>query len=233
MPEPLRPLGRPRLYEQVLHRLREYVTANGLGKGDKLPTERDLAERLQVSRASVKQAVVVLEVQGLVDVRQGGGIFLRADTLDGEPVTELVERRRRLPDVLEAREALETKLAELAAERRTEEDLRRIDAALELMAELVEHGGEVDEGDRRFHEAIAAAARSALLAEFMGAISGQVAESRRESLRQPGRPSRSLAQHRAIADAIRAGDPRAASAAMRRHLKTVARVRLLDWTPED
>ncbi|SDM47800.1 FadR/GntR family transcriptional regulator [Allokutzneria albata] len=233
MPEPLRPLGRPRLYEQVLHRLREYVSANGLGKGDKLPTERDLAERLRVSRASVKQAIVVLEVQGLVDVRQGGGIFLRADTLDGEPVTELVERRRRLPDVLEAREALETKLAELAAQRRTEEDLRRIDAALELMAELIENGSGVDEGDRRFHEAIAAAARSTLLADFMKAIAGQVAESRRESLRQPGRPSRSLAQHRAIAEAIRAGDGRAASAAMRRHLKTVARVRLLDWTPED
>ncbi|WP_086829624.1 FadR/GntR family transcriptional regulator [Allokutzneria sp. NRRL B-24872] len=233
MPEPLRPLGRPRLYEQVLHRLREYVTTNGLGRGDKLPTERDLAERLQVSRASVKQAVVVLEVQGLVDVRQGGGIFLRADTLDGEPVTELEARRRRLPDVLEAREAMETKLAELAAERRTEEDLARIDAALGLMAELIESGGAVEEGDRRFHEAIAAAARSALLADFMKAISGQVAESRRESLRQPGRPSRSLAQHHAIAEAIRAGDPRAASAAMRRHLKTVARVRLLDWTPED
>ncbi|MFB9906885.1 FadR/GntR family transcriptional regulator [Allokutzneria oryzae] len=233
MPEPLRPLGRPRLYEQVLRRLREYVAAEGLGSGDKLPTERDLAERLQVSRASVKQAIVVLEVQGLVDVRQGGGIYLRGDTLDGEPVADLVERRRRLPDVLEAREALETKLAELAAERRTDEDMERIDAALGLMASLIDDGSTVDEGDRRFHEAIATAARSTLLSDFMKAIAGQVAESRRESLRQPGRPPRSLAQHRAIADAIRDGNPRAASAAMRRHLKTVARVRLLDWSPED
>ena len=103
--------------------LREYATAAGLKAGDRLPPERELAERLGVSRASVKQAIVVLEVQGLVDVRHGGGMYLLRDTLDIEPVDVLVERRRRLPDVLDAREALETKLAELAALRRTDDDL--------------------------------------------------------------------------------------------------------------
>src|SRR5262245_55154783 len=95
--------------------------------GDSLQTERDLAARLGVRRASVKQAIVVLEVQGLLDVRHGGGTYLRRDTLDVESVEELVARRRRLPDVLEAREALETKLAELAATRRTDDDLAAID----------------------------------------------------------------------------------------------------------
>src|SRR5437588_4991090 len=110
--------------------LREYVASAGLKAGDRLPPERELAERLGVSRASVKQAIVVLEVQGLVDVRHGGGMYLLRDTLDIEPVDVLVERRRRLPDVLDAREALETKRAELAALRRTDDDLAAIDAAL-------------------------------------------------------------------------------------------------------
>ncbi|NEC47383.1 FadR family transcriptional regulator [Actinospica acidiphila] len=233
MTDALRPMAKQRLYEQVLDRLRQYVTEGGLRAGDRLPPERDLAQRLGVSRASVKQAIVVLEVQGLVEARHGGGTYLVRDSLDVEPVERMVERRRRLPDVLEAREALETKLAELAAERRTDDDLAALRSALAHMAEEIEAGGAGVEGDRRFHAAVTAAAHSALLAEFMRSIAEQIAESRTESLRQPGRPNRSLAQHRAILDAIAEGRPRQAAAAMRRHVRTVAKVRLLDWDPEE
>jgi GntR family transcriptional repressor for pyruvate dehydrogenase complex len=231
--ETLRPLTRPRLYEQVVAQLREHVAAAGLKAGDRLPPERELAERLGVSRASIKQAMVVLEVQGLVDVRHGGGTYLRGDTLDSEPVDRLVDRRRRLPDVLDARDALESKLAELAAERRTAEDIAEIDAALADMRQQIESGERGEDGDRRFHEAVTHAAHSVLLAEFMRAIADQIAESRRESLQQPGRPARSLTQHERIAEAIRSGDARGAVRAMHRHLETVSRVRLLNWNPED
>lgn len=233
MSEALRPLARPRLYEQVVERLREHVTDSGLQVGDRLPPERELADRLGVSRASVKQAIVVLEVQGLVEVRQGGGTYLRRTQLDPEPVEALVDRKRRLPDVLDAREALETKLAELAAERRTEDDLAEIDAALDDMRTQIADGDLGNEGDRRFHAAITAAAHSTILAEFMRTIASDIAESRQESLRQPRRPPQSLAQHERIAEAIRAGNPRSAVTAMRRHLKTVSRVRLLSWEPDD
>ncbi|WP_106182077.1 FadR/GntR family transcriptional regulator [Prauserella shujinwangii] len=226
-------MARQRLYEQVLERLREYVATAGLRAGDKLPAERELAQRLGVSRASVKQAIVVLEVQGAVEARHGGGTYLVRDGLEVEPVDALVERRRRLPDVLEAREALETKLAELAAERRTGEDLDALEAALDHMREEIAAGGRGVEGDRRFHAAVTAAAHSALLAEFMRSIADQITESRTESLRQPGRPNRSLSQHQSIFDAISRGDPRRAAAAMRRHLRTVAKVRLLSWNPDD
>ncbi|NEB81559.1 FadR family transcriptional regulator [Streptomyces sp. SID14478] len=235
MTDALRPMtARPRLYEQVLDRLRAYVAEGGLRAGDRLPTERDLAARLGVSRASVKQAIVVLEVQGLVEARHGGGTYLMRDRLDGalvEPVERLVARKKRLPDVLEAREALETKLAELAAERRTEADLSALRAALDRMAEEIAEGGLGVEGDRLFHAAVTAAAHSALLAAFMREIDEPIAESRNESLRQPRRPGRSLAQHRAILDAIEAGQGRGAAAAMRRHVRSVAKVRLLEWEP--
>jgi GntR family transcriptional repressor for pyruvate dehydrogenase complex len=213
--------------------LREHVVAAGLKTGDRLPSERDLAERLRVSRASIKQAIVVLEVQGLVEIRHGGGMFLRTDSLTPEPVAELVERRRRLPDVLDAREAIETKLADLAAARRTDEDLAEIDAAVRAMRDEIDNGELGEEGDRLFHAAVTASAHSSLLAEFMREIAEQIAESRHESLQQPHRPAKSLTQHIKIAEAIRARDQRAARAAMRKHLETVSRVRLLSWNPDD
>ncbi|MET9230335.1 FadR/GntR family transcriptional regulator [Lentzea sp. NPDC003310] len=233
MSEALRPMVKSRLYEQVLERLRAHVAEAGLKAGDRLPAERDLAASLGVSRASVKQAIVVLEVQGLVEARHGGGTYLVRDTLDVEPVEQLVERRKRLPEVLEAREALETKLAELAAERRTDAELETIRAALDYMRDEIAEGTNGVEGDRRFHAAVTAAAHSSLLADFMKTIAQQITESRTESLRQPGRPSRSLAQHTAIYEAIAAGDPKKAAAAMRKHVRTVAKVRLLTWVPED
>jgi len=229
----LRPMNRQRLYEQVLDRLRAYVEEGGLRAGDRLPTERELAERLGISRASVKQAIVVLEVQGLVEVRQGGGMRLLRDSLDTEPVERLMERRRRLPDVLDAREALETKLAELAAERRTDDDLAALEQALNWMEDEIATGRPGTEGDRRFHAAVTVAAHSPLLAEFMRSIAEQIGESRAESLRQPGRPKRSFAQHRKILDAIAEGRSKAAAAAMRRHVRTVAQVRLLNWDPDE
>ncbi|MHA6803406.1 FadR/GntR family transcriptional regulator [Salinifilum ghardaiensis] len=231
MSEAFRPLARTRLYEQVVARLREHVTAAGLRAGDRLPSERELSDRFGVSRASVRQAIAALEVQGVVEVRHGGGTYLRRDTVETEPVDELLDRQRRLPDVLDAREALETKLAELAAQRRSADDLVAIDAALGRMRTEIEEGDFGLDGDRRFHAAVTAAAHSDLLAEFMRRLDDDIAESRAESLRQPDRPQRSLAQHERIAEAIRAQQARAAATAMRRHLRTVSRVRLLEWDP--
>ncbi|MEV0485423.1 FadR/GntR family transcriptional regulator [Streptomyces sp. NPDC050508] len=233
MSDALRPLSRPRLYEQVVERLREYVQSEGLHAGDRLPPERDLAERLGVSRTSVRQALVALEVQGLVDTRHGGGTYLLRDRLDAEPLETMIDRRRRLPDVLDARDALETKLAALAATRRTDKDLAEIEAALTAMSEAVERGELGVPEDQRFHAAVTAAGHSALLGDFMAEISLSIAESRTESLRQPGRPAQSLSQHRLIADAVRAGDPEAAAHAMHHHVVTVGHVKLLDWQADD
>jgi GntR family transcriptional repressor for pyruvate dehydrogenase complex len=231
--ESLRPLARPRLYEQVATRLREHVTAQGLRAGDRLPPERELADRLQVSRTSVRQAIVALEVQGLIEVRHGGGNYLLHDRLEPEPLEHLLARRRRLPEILEARDAAETKLAALAAQRRTEDDIAAIDAALSAMRSAIGRGELGVDEDESFHGAIIAAARSPLLADFMVHLTREVAESRRESLRQPGRPSASLRQHEKVADAIRAGDSARAAEAMHEHVQSVGDVKLLAWSPDD
>ncbi|MGH3627075.1 MAG: FadR/GntR family transcriptional regulator [Sciscionella sp.] len=221
----------PSLYEGVLLRIREYAQQEGLRKGDRLPSERDLADQVGASRTTVKQALVVLEVQGLVDTRHGGGTFLLRDELAAESVTELLDRRERLPHVLEARMALECKLAELAAIRRTSEDITALSAALEAMSLAVDSEGDPDPGDKRFHDAVAAAARNPILSRFLKEIETEIAESRAESLRQQDRPRSSLLQHQNIAEAIRQGEPGAACTAMEQHLVSVSDVRLLHWQP--
>lgn len=218
------------MYEAILERLREYAKGAGLRRGARLPSERDLAEQLGTSRASVKQALVALEVQGLVQTRHGGGTFLLRDELSTESVSTLLERQARLPFVMEARTGLECQLAELAAVRRTDDDLILLDQALAVMALELEGEDNGANGDRLFHSAVARAARNPLLVRFLEEIAEEIDESREESLKQPGRPLQSLGQHQAIVDAIRLQNSTAARRAMRQHLRSVAKVPLLHWT---
>lgn len=203
-----------------------------MAPGDQFPPERELSRLLQVSRTSVRQSFVVLQALGFVDVRHGEGVFLRRTRGFGESLTKLIERRRRLPDVLEAREAMEVKLAELAAARRGRRDLTAMQVALERMEKEIGEGGLGTEGDAAFHHAIALAARNEVLLHLVDAMAEVIGESRVESLSEPGRPPRSLAAHRLILAAIDAGSPEQAGEAMRRHLREVADVSLLRWQPE-
>lgn len=221
-------LMRTRLYEQVASQITAWIEANGLQAGDRLPPERELATRLGVSRATLSQALVALEVIGVVVVRHGDGTVLTEASHGQQRIVEAIRAHAdRLPEVIETRDALETKIAALAAVRRTDEDLARIDDALAFMEADIAAGGRGVEGDERFHGAVTTAAHSLLLARLMDEIGDLVKETRIESLGQPGRPQNSLAGHRAIADAIRAGDPDAASAAMHAHVEMVSDVAML------
>ncbi|HEY6479126.1 MAG TPA: FadR/GntR family transcriptional regulator [Streptosporangiaceae bacterium] len=228
--ESLRAPDRSRLYEQLAARLIDFVEVTGLGIGDRLPSERDLAEALQVSRASVRQATVALEVRGTLEVRHGDGIYLRSLPNDSGRLMELMTQRHRLPAILEAREALETQLAGLAAARRSEDDIAAMDRALDAMTADIDAGGLGKEGDRLFHEAVTRAAGSPLLADFMAALAVPISETRSTSLGEPGRPARSLRAHRRILEAIRRGDVPGARQAMRQHVKMVADIGLLRWS---
>jgi GntR family transcriptional repressor for pyruvate dehydrogenase complex len=223
-------LMRTRLYEQVAEQITAWIAENQLSPGDRLPAERELAARLGVSRATLSQALVALEVVGVVAVRHGDGTVVT-----GSSTTRIVDAIRahanRLPEIIDTRDALETKIAALAATRRSPDDLARIDDALRVMAADIDAGGRGVEGDELFHGAVTAAAHSLLLARLMEEIGDLIKESRIESLSQPGRPRDSLASHRAIADAIRAGDGRAAAAAMHDHVELVSDVAHLRTQP--
>jgi GntR family transcriptional repressor for pyruvate dehydrogenase complex len=225
--EQLRPVTRPRLYEVIVEQLCAYIYNNEMEPGDRLPAERDLAAKLGVSRASLSQALVALEVQGVLSVRHGdGAILIRRPTEEGS-IRALREHADRIPDIIEAREALEVKLAELAAARRTDAEMAAIDAAIATMEKEVEAGERGVLGDEMFHEAITSAAHSSLLAKLMHEIAGLIRETRIESLSQENRPRASLEGHRRIADAIRKQDSQAAARAMAEHIRMVSDVALL------
>jgi GntR family transcriptional regulator, transcriptional repressor for pyruvate dehydrogenase complex len=225
--EQLRPVTRPRLYEVIVEQLCAYIADNEMAPGDRLPAERDLAAKLGVSRASLSQALVALEVQGVLSVRHGDGAILVRRPTEERAIKALREHADRIPDVIEAREALEVKLAGLAAARRTDAEMAAIDAAIAQMESEVEEGDRGVLGDEMFHEAITAAAHSSLLAKLMNEISGLIRETRIESLSQEDRPRASLEGHRRIADAVRKQDPQEASRAMADHIRLVSDVALL------
>jgi GntR family transcriptional repressor for pyruvate dehydrogenase complex len=228
---PLRPLGRTRLYEDLVERLGEFVIRTNLEVGARFPPERELATRLGVSRASLRQALAVLEAQGFIEVRHGGGVFLRRSRGFGGVLHKLVERRARLPEVLEARELLEVRLAELAATRRGDADLAAMRGALtEMEAEVAANGLGVA-GDAAFHHAVHRAGKNRVLEHVIDGLADAIHETRIESLSEPDRPRASLAAHRRIFDAIESADPPRAAAAMRAHLRQVSDVALLRWQP--
>jgi GntR family transcriptional repressor for pyruvate dehydrogenase complex len=225
--EQLRPVTRPRLYEVIVEQLCGYIADNEMTPGDRLPAERDLAAQLGVSRASLSQALVALEVQGVLSVRHGDGAILVRRPTEERAIKALREHADRIPDIIEAREALEVKLAGLAAARRSDEEMAAIDRAIAMMESEIEAGDRGVVGDEMFHEAITRAAHSSLLSKLMHEISGLIKETRIESLSQEHRPRASLEGHRRIAEAVRKQDPEVASAAMADHIRLVSDVALL------
>ena len=220
-------MTRPRLYEVIVEQLCGYIADNEMSPGDRLPAERELAANLGVSRASLSQALVALEVQGVLSVRHGDGAILVRPPIEERAIKALREHADRIPDIIEAREALEVKLAGLAAARRTDAEMAAIDASIATMEAEVETGDRGVVGDEMFHEALTAAAHSSLLAKLMHEISGLIRETRIESLSQEDRPRASLEGHRRIAEAVRKQNPQEASRAMADHIRLVSDVALL------
>jgi GntR family transcriptional repressor for pyruvate dehydrogenase complex len=207
-------------YEEVVERILALVVAQQLEPGDRLPPERQLASDLDVSRSTLRQALTVLRVIGLVDIRHGVGIHLVRPVGDRVPpiADASVLADPRIPEIKDLREALETHAAWLAAERRTDGDLAELAAANEQMAIEIAGGAIGLDGDRRFHAGILAAARSPLVAERLGEMDATVRAIATASLARPDQPPRSLATHRLIFGAIAAGDGDLAREVMLDHL---------------
>jgi GntR family transcriptional regulator, transcriptional repressor for pyruvate dehydrogenase complex len=207
--------------ERVSAWLFAYIREEGVEVGERLPTERDIADRCNVSRATVRQVLAAFQAQGIVRVRHGDGCYLVNHPEDQRALTRLLMRERPLAEVLEARAALELTIARLAAERRTETDLGAIRAALEAMRSEIEAGEVGVAGDAGFHQAVTAAAHNPLMAELLDYLGSDLGRVRAASLQTPGRPHQSLQQHAAIADAIERGDVAGAEEATREHIAAI------------
>ncbi len=205
-----------RPYRVIADQILDLVAENGLAPGDRLPAERELAERFGVSRPSLREALIALEVEGRLDIRMGSGIYVgapaRAAAIEGESPFE----------VLQARAIVESAIAEEAARRCDPAAVAAMDRILARMAEAMGDPARSLDLDGAFHIAVAMGTGNGLLADMTADIYrlrlSPFFSRLAAHFEGPGTWRLALAEHGAIRDAIAAGDTGAAREAMRHHL---------------
>ncbi|MBN3824812.1 FadR family transcriptional regulator [Burkholderia sp. Ac-20384] len=243
----IQPIQNRRLYQQIADKLSAMIESGDFPPGSYLPPERELAEQFGVSRTSVREALIALEVSGLVSVRVGDGVKVRHPeaTTAPEPDTKAapftiieidpelgiaLDLDTEIPPfaLLQARRLIEPEAASLAAKHGSDEQIEGIHEAYLRNQEDNRSGSLTHPGDRLFHIRIAEAsdnAAYALMIKQLLAHKYDLMFQRLQSLYMPNdMPHRSELEHRAILDAIRARDPDAARRAMAEHLDEVIRI---------
>src|SRR4030095_3454479 len=221
----LGPIKSTRIYEEIVRQVKQLIAEGRLKTGDRLPPERELAEKFVVSRTSVREALRALESLGLIEIRPGEGTFVRqvsVDALVGPLALMMASQREAIGELFEARRVLEPAIAALAASRATPDEVQEMERILESQARGGRGGGATGLAeDAAFHTAIGAAARNHAITRIVHAIMDLLTQSREESLNTPGRPTRSHQDHRRILQAIAKRNPSAARQAMLDHLVAV------------
>lgn len=210
-----------RLYQDLARRLIAEIGEGAYPVGSRLPAERELAQQYDVSRPTVREAVIALEVQGLVEVRIGSGAYVRRlpgkDDIPGFNLTAF--------ELSEARLLIEGEAAALAATTASEEDIAEIAELVHEIARENQNPGGTDHADREFHLAIARATRNGALYNAIEDLWNLRANSPESALLHAKARSANIKpvveEHTAVLTALRNRDPAAARAAMRTHLSAV------------
>ena len=219
----VQPVRRDRLYQGIVQQIEGLLERGELKPGDQLPPERQLADQLQVSRASVREALRSLELLGIVETRAGGGTFVRRAQPDdlARPLTSFISRGHTVADVIDVRGLIEPAVAERAAKNISATELAELREILGAQERKVSAGESYVDEDTRFHEVIGTAARNELLVTVLGVIWDVLRSSREEWLQTEKRAHASLEAHRRILAALERRDPPAARAAAAEHITAV------------
>ena len=217
-----------RPYQQVGASLRSEIAAGKFHVGDKLPTEREIAERLGVSRATVRDALIMLELEGLVEVRKGSGIYL-VQLPDGQqthPSEESAIDEIGPFELLQARILIEGNVAEFAASQVTINDIKKMQSALDAEKVCSQQGTDSNEADRDFHFAIAEATQNTALVEAVKTLWHQREKSQmwqvlHSHIIDDSYRSMWIEQHQRIFNAMKKKNPAEAKLAMCAHLESV------------
>jgi len=217
---------RDKVYEGVVKQI-ERLILKKLQPGDKLPSERELAELLRVSRSSIRDAIRSLELMGMVEPRQGAGTIVREISSESlvNPLANALKRKEELiGELLDFRMMLEPQLAARAATRVSGDEISEMEEILERQEKKL-RGGESTVGeDSEFHYAIALASGNSVVLKVLDTLMDLLRDSRERSLQVEGRQQKSLAGHRRILTALKRRDSDAAKAAMRRHIEDVEEI---------
>jgi GntR family transcriptional regulator, transcriptional repressor for pyruvate dehydrogenase complex len=224
-------IRRNKVYEEVARQLEQMILKK-LHPGDKLPSERELAESLGVSRSSIRDAIRSLELVGLVEPRQGSGTVVReisADTVMN-PLTNILRHKVELvTELIDFRKMLEPSLAARAATHASEEELEELEQILHRQEARFRANELAIEEDSEFHYAIAMASGNSVVLKVLDVLMDLLRDTRERSLQSEGRPQKSLAGHRKILAAIKKRDAEAAKSAMRRHIEDVEEIVLNEF----
>ncbi len=210
-----------RLYQQIADQIRSLIQGGHFAPGARLPAERDLAQQLGVSRPSLREALIALEIEGSVEIRMGSGIYITAEperrpwqtgSMGESPV-----------ELMEARAAVEGTVALSAAAKITADGLTALREVLDAMREEIEAGRKPLDQDRMFHLTIASQSGNSVLAHIVGdlfderhsPLSAQI----RTRFETPETWHHALREHEAIYAALEARDPLLAQAMMHAHLE--------------
>lgn len=223
-----RPIKLERVSEKVAIQLREAITTGRFKIGDRLPSERDLAEQMGVSRPSVREAIQQLELMGMVESVHGGGTIVRSLTEHEiqRPIELVLEEDiQKVVELTEVRALMEPWAAKQSAINGTDEELKRIGAFLKEMEEDLKKGIIRADLDMKFHVEIAAASHNTIFFHLMQTIHQligySVKLSREELFKEPQEQMKILRHHTLIFNAIRDRNPEAAEKQMSDHLQYV------------
>jgi len=214
------------VYEAVAAQI-ERLILKKLKPGDKLPSERELTELLQVSRSSIRDAIRSMELMGLVEPRQGAGTIVceRPAASSINPFDDALKRRQELvSELLDFRKMLEPPLAARAATNVSPEEILEMEEILQRQEAKLSLGEPAIEEDAEFHYSVALASGNSVVLKVLDLLMDLLRDTRQRSLQVPGRQQKSLAGHRRILAAIRRHDGEAAKSAMRRHIEDVEEI---------
>jgi GntR family transcriptional repressor for pyruvate dehydrogenase complex len=217
---------RSKVYEEVAKQI-ERLILEKLQPGDKLPSERELAEMLQVSRSSIRDAIRSLELMGFVEPRQGAGTIVRelsAESLVNPFANALKRRRELVSELLDFRKMLEPPLAARAATHASPDEVAEMEEILQRQEAKLSHDEASIAEDAEFHYSIALASDNSVVLKVLDVLMDLLRETRERSLQLEGRPQKSLAGHRRILAAIKRHDAEAAKDAMRRHIEDIEEI---------
>jgi DNA-binding FadR family transcriptional regulator len=221
------PIGPRRAFEGAVEQIAQRIRHGDLAEGDRLPSERALAEALRISRPTLREAVKVLARAGVLEVRPGaaGGIFVASGYVPIELLRlESDERLGEVASVLEARRLLEPQVALFAAQHAHEADFERMQLTIEAHKQLLRTGEALEREDRflqldmQFHVRMAEATGNPTLVGLMRSLLRRLEIGRDLALRQPPIPEWIVDIHERTLAALRGGDPAAIAAVMDEHL---------------
>ena len=230
----IEPIKKTRVAAEIADRIRVLILDGTFPPSRPLPAERSLAERFGVSRGSIRDAFRTLETIGLLVTRHGQGTFpqeLNVDRLVA-PLASVLSYRNDLQDeLMDVRRMFEPAVARVAAARVTDEDLADLERLLDAQRKKLKTGRSAIAEDTAFHQVLARATRNRVVVSIMAVLNDLLVESRKLTLKQKGRPVRSIMGHEAVVAALRRRDPSAAAEAMREHINQIADILKQASTP--